>query len=86
MRLFAKGISMRILKYADLRAKGVCGSRASLHRLRDTDPTFPQGVAIGGGIGWLEAEVDGWIAARPRIEKRPQVSTINGNRLARATA
>lgn len=32
------------------------------------DPTFPMPIAIGTkAVGWLEAEIDGWIAAQ--IEK-----------------
>ena len=46
------------------------------------DLTFPQPVAIGGGIGWLETEIDAWLAARPRVVKRDQASTIVGNKLA----
>jgi predicted DNA-binding transcriptional regulator AlpA len=61
---------MRVLRYPDMRDKGVCGSRTSLFRLREDDPTFPQPVAIGGGIGWIEAEIDLWLAARPRVAKR----------------
>jgi predicted DNA-binding transcriptional regulator AlpA len=77
---------MRILRFDDLTAKGVCGSRASLHRLRETDPTFPQPVAIAGGIGWIEAEVDTWLRARPRITKREQSSTVVANKAAQSAA
>lgn len=75
---------MRVLRYLNLEEKGVCGSRASLFRIRRDDPTFPQPVAIGGGIGWLETEIDAWLAARPRVAKREQASTIVGNKLAAA--
>jgi predicted DNA-binding transcriptional regulator AlpA len=80
--------SMRILRYADLKDRGVCGSRTSLFRLREDDPTFPAPVAIGGGIGWIESEIDAWLAARPRIAKREQVSTVveNKARLVEASA
>lgn len=69
-----------ILRFNDLRRKGVCGSRMTLHRLRKEDLTFPVGVAIGGGIGWFEAEIDEWLAARPRIKKREQQTTPPASR------
>jgi predicted DNA-binding transcriptional regulator AlpA len=77
---------MRISRFKDLQSKGVCGSRASLFRLRRDDPTFPQPVQIGGGVGWVEAEIDAWIAARPRIAKREQASMIENNKRAEAEA
>jgi predicted DNA-binding transcriptional regulator AlpA len=73
---------MRISRFKDLQSKGVCGSRASLFRLRRDDPTFPQPVQIGGGVGWIEDEIDGWLAARPRIAKRDQASMVAANKLA----
>jgi predicted DNA-binding transcriptional regulator AlpA len=72
--------SMRILRYPGLKSKGICGSRTGLHRLREDDPTFPQPVAIAGGIGWIEDEIDAWIAARPRVIKRVQASTVVKNK------
>jgi predicted DNA-binding transcriptional regulator AlpA len=77
---------MRVLRFGDLKAKGICGSRATLHRLRETDPSFPQGIAINGGIGWIEAEVDQWIAKRPRIAWRAQPTTIAATKAAQAAA
>ena len=77
---------MRILRYADLETKGVCGSRTGLFRIRKDDPTFPQPVSIAGGIGWIESEIDAWLAARPRIVKREQASTIVGNKAAQHEA
>jgi predicted DNA-binding transcriptional regulator AlpA len=68
-----------ILRFRDLKARGVCGSRASLHRLRK-NADFPQAVSIGGGVGWTENEIDAWLASRPRILKREQASTIVGNK------
>jgi predicted DNA-binding transcriptional regulator AlpA len=73
---------MRISRFKDLQEKRVCGSRASLFRLRRDDPTFPAPVQIGGGVGWIEDEIDAWLAARPRIAKRDQVSMIERNKLA----
>jgi len=72
-----------ILRFLGLQARGVCGSWASLHRLRK-DPDFPKAVSIGGGIGWIESEIDAWLASRPRILKREQASTIVRNKAALA--
>jgi Prophage CP4-57 regulatory protein (AlpA) len=72
-----------ILRFLGLKARGVCGSRAGLHRLRkDTD--FPKPVLIGGGIGWIESEIDAWLESRPRVFIRAQESTIVRNRAALA--
>jgi predicted DNA-binding transcriptional regulator AlpA len=70
---------MHILRFRDLQSKGVCGSRAGLFRLRRDDPTFPQPVQIGGGVGWIEEEINAWIGARPRIIKRDQASMVDDN-------
>jgi len=52
-------------------------SRSSIYaRLRhnpkrpgDFDPTFPKPVSVGAkAVGWIEAEVDAWLAAQ--VEKR----------------
>ena len=56
----------RVLRFHDLKAKGVCGSRMTLHRLRKDDPTFPKPIEIGGGIGFFEHEIDAYLEARPR--------------------
>ncbi len=77
---------MRISRFKDLQDKGVCGSRASLYRIRRDDPTFPAPVRIGGGVGWIESEIDAWLAARPRIAKRDQASMIEFNKRAAAEA
>ena len=70
---------MRILRFKDLKSKGVAGSRATLWRLQESDSTFPKAVAIGGGVGWHEGEIDAWIEARPRIGRRAQRSLIVEN-------
>jgi predicted DNA-binding transcriptional regulator AlpA len=67
----------RVLKFPGLVERGVCGSRMSLHRLRQ-DPNFPKPIAIGGGIGWFEDEIDEWLGNRKRIEGAS--SPISGRR------
>lgn len=40
-------------------------SRATLYVLMSTDPTFPTKVKLSArAIGFLESDVDGWIASR----------------------
>lgn len=41
-------------------------SRSTIYA-RMADGTFPQSLDLGGGrIGWLESEIDEWIASLPR--------------------
>jgi predicted DNA-binding transcriptional regulator AlpA len=58
---------IKILRYNDLRGRGVVGSRMTLWRWRKDDPNFPRPVQIGGGIGWYESEIDEWLRRRPRV-------------------
>lgn len=40
-------------------------SRATLYALKATDPTFPQKIQLTErAVGYLESEVDAWIATR----------------------
>lgn len=66
---------MRVLRKRDCQAKlGLKGS--SFDDLRRNDPTFPAAIALGArSIGFLENEVDDWIASRPRIGAEAQPST-----------
>jgi len=42
--------------------------RPNPKRPGDFDPTFPKPIAVGArAVGWIEAEIDGWLAAQ--IEK-----------------
>lgn len=55
---------MRLLDDAGLRAKGIKFSRAHRHRLIRAGK-FPKPVKLGLGTnGWVEAEIDQWIADR----------------------
>lgn len=41
--------------------------RSAINRLRATDPTFPEAILIGGGSPrFVIAELDAWLASRPR--------------------
>jgi predicted DNA-binding transcriptional regulator AlpA len=60
---------MKFIRYPDLKQKGVVNSRMTLKRLID-DHGFPPGVLITPNArAWDEAEVDGWLAARPSARK-----------------
>ena len=61
------------------RKKGIKYSRVHVSRLEKADK-FPKHVNLGPqSIGWLESEVDDWIAAKAaeRSEKPAQASTGN---------
>ena len=55
-------------------------TRASLHTIEQSDPTFPQRVVLTERlVRWYRDEVIAWIAARPRgvghVEKPKQLMT-----------
>jgi prophage regulatory protein len=56
---------MKILSYADLRSqRGISFSKVHLWRLERAGK-FPKRVPLGAARhGWLETEVDEWLAAR----------------------
>ena len=71
---------MKLIPYSDLKEKkGIKYSRVHVSRLEKADK-FPKHVNLGPqSIGWLESEVDDWIAAKAaeRSEKPAQASTGN---------
>jgi prophage regulatory protein len=43
-------------------------SRATLYVVMSTDPTFPAKINLTARtVGWLESEVDAWIASRAAL-------------------
>lgn len=61
--------TQRILRLKRLKEKtGISGSTIynKLNpRSKYYDETFPKPIRLGlGAVGWLEAEVDGWVASR----------------------
>jgi prophage regulatory protein len=56
---------MRVLLHEDLRLqKGIPYSKAHIWRL-ERDNKFPRRIRMGASRhGWLEEEIDGWLAAR----------------------
>lgn len=60
---------MKILSYDDLKARGINYSKVHLWRL-ERDKKFPKRVPLSESRhGWLETEIDGWLAER--IAARP---------------
>lgn len=58
------GKALRILRIKQLVERTQL-SRATLYTLMSTDPTFPQKIKMTARtVGFLESEVDAWIAAR----------------------
>ncbi|AVA37947.1 hypothetical protein C3Z06_28540 [Cupriavidus metallidurans] len=58
------GKALRILRMKQLVERTML-SRATLYVLMATDPTFPRKVKLTArAIGYVESEVDAWIAAR----------------------
>jgi prophage regulatory protein len=54
---------MKLLDYADLKAKGIRFSSTQLWRLMQAGK-FPRQIKIGSKNAWLEQEIDDFIAAR----------------------
>ena len=47
-------------------------SVSTVKRLEKSDPDFPRKVRVSPGrVGFLEDEVDDYIAARARVERKP---------------
>ena len=59
-------IASPLLRLPDLMAYLKIG-RPSVYMLRDEDPTFPQPIRVTPRtIAWKKAEIDEWLADRPR--------------------
>jgi hypothetical protein len=60
-----------LLRFADLRARGIVHSWPQLKRLQQLHG-FPRGLMLSPNTRvWTEEEVDGYIASRPRENDRP---------------
>ncbi len=64
--------SLRILRRPQVEQK-IGLSRSAIYERLDTesryyDPEFPKPIALGNGknppVGWIEAEIDGWLNAQ----------------------
>lgn len=52
--------------------KGRTGLSRSTIYLRVSEGTFPKPVNLGArAVGWLEAEIDGWLASRVEESRNP---------------
>jgi prophage regulatory protein len=60
--------SIRILRLPEVMARvGIC--RASIY-LRIADGSFPKQISLGArAVGWLEHEIDAWLAARIAVRR-----------------
>ena len=59
----------RFLRFADLKAAGICRNWPTLQR-QIKNLGFPRGVLLSANArGWDEAEVEAWLAARPTAPK-----------------
>ncbi len=64
---------MNLLRFHDLKARGIVRNRMTLHRWQQNNG-FPVGIKIGpNSVAWSEAEVTAWLAAR--MAKRNDTST-----------
>jgi prophage regulatory protein len=56
---------VKLLRYCELNeTRGIGYSRRHLYTL-ETEHKFPKRVSLGENrVGWIESEIDGWIAER----------------------
>jgi predicted DNA-binding transcriptional regulator AlpA len=56
----------RLLRYPDLKARGIVNNRMTLRRWI-AEQSFPPGVQLGPNtVAWPENEVESWLASRER--------------------
>lgn len=60
---------LNVLRAAGVQKKGGFGHSTLYNMINPAskyyDPTFPKPIRLGAGsVGWVEAEVDAWIASR----------------------
>jgi prophage regulatory protein len=53
----------RVLRLPEVKSKTGLG-RTTIYRM-ESSGAFPRSIPLGGkAVGWIEAEIDGWIEAR----------------------
>ncbi|WP_249481734.1 AlpA family phage regulatory protein [Burkholderia multivorans] len=70
---------MRILRMREVQAKVGLGRSSIYERIDEKHPrydaTFPRPVSLGAAaVGWIESEIDEWIAARVRASRAQEVA------------
>ena len=59
----------RLLRFSDLKARGIIANRTTLRRWI-ADHGFPPGVQLGpNSIAWREEEIEAWVASRQRARQ-----------------
>ncbi len=59
----------RLLRYPDLKARGIINNRMTLRRWI-AEEGFPSGVQLGpNSIAWPEDEIEAWLKSRFRARK-----------------
>lgn len=57
--------------------KGRTGLSRSTIYLRVSEGTFPKPVNLGArAVGWLESEIDGWLASRVEESRNPTAKAV----------
>jgi hypothetical protein len=76
-----------LLRFRDLKDRGIVANWPSLKRRIEKDG-FPPGRMIGPGTrAWLETEIDAWVASRPTAGPKPRgAAKTNQARKAAAAA
>jgi len=68
-----------ILRLPDVKAR--TGLSRSTIYLRISQGTFPAPIALSvRSVGWIESEVDAWIAERIKMSRKPQTATTQSAR------
>jgi predicted DNA-binding transcriptional regulator AlpA len=77
---------IRLLRFADLKERGITNSWPQLKRLQ-TLHNFPLGRMLSPQIrAWTEAEIDKWIDSRPVENAQPLKGALRLRNERRATA
>jgi prophage regulatory protein len=75
----APAVSGRILRMPQVLRKTGLGRNTIYVAMRRG--AFPQSVVLlGGRVGWLEADIDAWIANRPRRAARPSSPDLSSSK------
>jgi len=80
MRVMVDLASMKILRWRDVAPIIGC-SRMTIARMEKAG-TFPRRIRIGNGsVGWLQSEVEDWLAQRMAVRVEDERETTSEDRL-----